>query len=55
MIGEDDIDWQTVFDICESTGGTKWYIVEYEVEGVPPLEALKINLENLKRMGKIGS
>ncbi|MBN1154424.1 sugar phosphate isomerase/epimerase [candidate division KSB1 bacterium] len=52
MIGEDDIDWQNVFKICESTGGTEWYIVEYEVEEVPALDALRINLENLRRMGR---
>jgi len=52
VIGEGDIDWKEVFAICESTGGTKWYIVEDEKETMPALECVKKNLENLRKMGK---
>lgn len=48
FIGEDELDWTRIIDICESTGGTEWYIIEYEQEGVPPLEALKVNQECFK-------
>jgi sugar phosphate isomerase/epimerase len=52
MIGEGDIDWKEVFSICETTGGTQWYIVEDEKENLPALECVKKNLENLRKMGK---
>jgi sugar phosphate isomerase/epimerase len=51
-LGEGDVPWQRVFEICESTGGTQWYIVEYEVPDVPPLQAIDQCLQNLKKMGK---
>jgi hypothetical protein len=34
----------------EATGGIEWYIIEYEREGVPPLESLKANLENFRKL-----
>jgi sugar phosphate isomerase/epimerase len=52
VIGEGDIDWKEVFSICETTGGTQWYIVEDEKENLPALECVKKNLENLRKMGK---
>jgi len=52
IIGEDDIPWHEVFDLCEATGGTEWYIVEYESDAYPPLEAVKRCLDALKAMGK---
>jgi sugar phosphate isomerase/epimerase len=50
LLGEDDIDWKEVFHTCESTGGTEWYIIEYEAEGVPPLWAMKTSLENMREI-----
>jgi len=50
MIGEDDLDWQRILRICETTGGTEWYIIEYEREGFDPLEALRVNLENFQQL-----
>ena len=52
LIGEDDIPWSELFAVCESTGGTEWYIVEYEVPGIPPLEAVDRCLQALRAMGK---
>jgi sugar phosphate isomerase/epimerase len=51
-VGEDDLPWKTIFDLCETGGGTKWYIVEYEVEGVPALAAVAQCLKAMKKMGK---
>jgi sugar phosphate isomerase/epimerase len=51
VIGEDEVPWAEVFDLCEK-GGTEWYIVEYEVPGLPPLEAVAQCLEGLRKMGK---
>lgn len=52
FIGADELDWPQIFSLSESIGGTEWYIVEYEREAHPPLEALKANLDILRRMGK---
>lgn len=30
LIGDGKVDWKSVFDICKTTGGTEWLIVEYE-------------------------
>ena len=46
MIGQDDIDWQQFFALCQSTGNTEWYIVEYECEDLyTPMEGVKLCME----------
>jgi sugar phosphate isomerase/epimerase len=52
ILGEGDVPWQKVFELCETVGGTKWYIVEYEVPGLPPLECVAKCLKSLRDMGK---
>lgn len=52
LIGEGEVRWKDVFRLCETTGGTVWYIVEQESYAYPPLECAKRCLENLKKMGK---
>lgn len=52
LIGEGDVDWQRVFQLCESVGGTEWYIVEQESYAYAPLECVDRCLRNLKAMGK---
>ena len=52
LIGEGDVDWDELFNTCETIGGTEWYIVEQESYAYPPLECVKRCLENLRRMGK---
>jgi sugar phosphate isomerase/epimerase len=49
-LGADELDWPAIMTAAETTGGLEWYIIEYEKEGVPPLEALKENLERFKKM-----
>ncbi len=51
-VGEGDVNWKEVFGLLEKSGGTEWYIVEYEVEGMPPLQSIQRCLENLRKMGK---
>jgi len=51
-IGEDELPWGEIFTACEMTGATDWYIVEYESDAYPPLEAVKRCLEALREMGK---
>ncbi|MBV9850894.1 MAG: sugar phosphate isomerase/epimerase [Armatimonadetes bacterium] len=52
LIGDGDVDWPEIFRLCESTGGTQWYIVEQESYAYPPLECVDRCLQNLRRMGK---
>jgi len=53
VIGEGDVNWKEVFQICESTGGTKWYVVEDETrEGPESIEAVRRCLQSLRKMGK---
>jgi sugar phosphate isomerase/epimerase len=53
-VGEGEVKWNEVFEICETIGGTEWYIVEHEsyAEGVTPLDSVKLCLDNLRKMGK---
>ncbi len=52
IIGDDTLPWADIFRLCESIGGTEWYIVEYESDAYPPLESVKRCLDALKAMGK---
>lgn len=50
FIGADDLPWPEMIELMRTTAGTEWYIVEYEVEGIPPLEALSDNLQKFRQM-----
>jgi sugar phosphate isomerase/epimerase len=52
LIGEGDVPWQKIFQLCETIGGTEWYIVEQESYAFPPLECVERCLQNLRAMGK---
>jgi sugar phosphate isomerase/epimerase len=52
VIGEDKIDWAGVFEICETTGGTQWYVVEHE-SSKDPLATVGRMFEKLKALGKV--
>jgi len=54
LVGEGDVDWPRVFQLCETVGNTEWYIVEYErvTEPAETLKAVEGCLRNLKKMGK---
>jgi sugar phosphate isomerase/epimerase len=49
-IGGDELDWSAIMTASETAGGIEWYIIEYEREGVPPLESLKANLDAFKKL-----
>ena len=49
-LGADELDWPAILKAAEGTGGVEWYIIEYEKEGIPPLEALKANLERFEKL-----
>lgn len=50
FIGEDGLDWPQIIQLAESVGGIEYYIIEYEQESHPPLEALAANLENFRQI-----
>ena len=52
VVGEGDVDWEEVFRVCETTAGTRWYIVEHERSGGTAMGNVERCLKNLKAMGK---
>lgn len=50
LLGEGEMKWQEFFSLCETVGGTEWYVVEQESFPFAPMECAKRCLENLKRM-----
>jgi sugar phosphate isomerase/epimerase len=52
VIGQGNVDWKEIFRLCETTGGTEWYIVEQESYAASPLESVRLCIENLRKMGK---
>lgn len=52
LLGEGEVPWPEIFRLCESVGGTQWYIVEQESYAYAPMECAKRCLDNLKQMGK---
>jgi sugar phosphate isomerase/epimerase len=52
LIGEGDIPWDRIFQLCETSAGTEWYIVEQEGADYPPMECIDRCLQNLRKMGK---
>lgn len=51
VIGQGVVPWAQVFEVCETAGGTAWYIVEHEV-GDDPMGSIKGCLEGLRKMGR---
>jgi sugar phosphate isomerase/epimerase len=50
VIGEGEIQWKQVFEICEKTGGTEWYIIEQESYAATPLDSVKACLSNFRKL-----
>ena len=53
LLGEGDVPWTQVFELSETVSGVEWYIVEQESYRVPPLEAVALCLNALRKMGKV--
>lgn len=51
VIGQGVVPWAEVFKVCETTGGTAWYVVEHEV-GDDPMASIRGCLEGLRKMGR---
>lgn len=52
FLGEDELDWQGIVSAAEDTGGVEWYILEYEVEGIDPLEALEASVNAFRPIAR---
>ena len=50
ILGEGDVPWDEVFTVCETIGGTEWYIIEEEKDVYPPLEAIELCLKNYRKL-----
>ena len=51
-VGEGTVDWPRVFELCETVGGTEWYVVEHEVGSAEDLGGIEACIKNLRKMGK---
>jgi sugar phosphate isomerase/epimerase len=51
VIGQGRVAWAEVFDLCETAGGTEWYIVEHET-GPDPIGNIRGCLAGLRKMGR---
>lgn len=52
LLGEDELPWKEIFNLCETIGKTEWYIVEYESDAFPPLVNIEKCYAALKKWGK---
>jgi sugar phosphate isomerase/epimerase len=50
LIGQGDVKWKEVFEVCETTGGTQYYILEEESGAYPPLESAELSLKGFKKV-----
>jgi len=50
LIGDDSVPWEEVFRLCETVAGTRWFIVEYESDAYPAMQAVELNLQRLQSM-----
>ncbi|RLE86890.1 MAG: sugar phosphate isomerase/epimerase [Thermoprotei archaeon] len=50
ILGEGEVRWRELIELCQKIGGTEWYIVEQETYRYPPLECIRRCLENLRKI-----
>jgi sugar phosphate isomerase/epimerase len=51
IVGEGDVDWERTFKLCETVGGTEWYVVEDEVDA-DNFDRIEKCIAALRNMGK---
>ncbi|MBI5383743.1 MAG: sugar phosphate isomerase/epimerase [Verrucomicrobia bacterium] len=52
LLGDDELPWPKIFNLCETVGATEWYIVEYESDAYAPLVSVEKSLRMLCEWGK---
>jgi len=50
ILGEGEVNWKEVLDLCERGGKTEWYIIEQESYAYPPIECVELCLKNLRKI-----
>ncbi|MCM8816972.1 MAG: sugar phosphate isomerase/epimerase [Candidatus Omnitrophica bacterium] len=50
IIGEGDIPWKEVIELCSTIGNTRWYIIEQESYAYQPIECVEKCLINFKNL-----
>jgi len=50
IIGEGDTKWKELLSLCETVGGTEWYIIEQESYAFPLVECARRCVQNLRKM-----
>jgi sugar phosphate isomerase/epimerase len=48
-IGEGRVPWKEILEVCRTTGGTEWFVVEHET-GRDPMASVRACLANLRRL-----
>ena len=50
VLGDGQVDWGRVFDLCQRFQQPEWYIVEQESQTTTPFESARLSLQYLKGM-----
>jgi len=50
LIGEGEMKWKEFFKLCETIGGTEWYIVEQESYAYQPLECARRCIKKVRKI-----
>ncbi len=52
ILGQDSVDWASVYKACVSAGGTEWIVVEQETypDNKPPMDCTRESFAGLKRV-----
>lgn len=52
LLGDDELPWKEIFGLCETSGGTEWYIIEYESDAYAPLVSVEKTIQVMRKWGK---
>ena len=52
LIGEGDMPFKEIIEVCQTTGGTEWFIIEEEKDAYPPLIGAEKSYENFMKLLK---
>jgi sugar phosphate isomerase/epimerase len=52
ILGQDSVDWKSVYAACVAAGGTQWIVLEQEVypDGKPPMDCTRESFAGLRRL-----
>jgi sugar phosphate isomerase/epimerase len=52
ILGQGEMPWRRVLELCETVGNTEWYIIEQESKAHPALECARLSLEFIRKLGR---